>query len=520
MSSDPHPCSTDQDRLVCEMLPHQGVAGTMRSRNRTNGDETRQTSDRGMPKSARFILTGLAMVVAFGCANEPPPSDPALYRDCDMLVLVVDALRGDRLGCTGAPHDVSPNIDALAADGVLFERAIAQSTFTGCSIASIFTGLNPHHHGLYWGSLTKGEVVSAHALSPVHFTLAERLAERGYRTASWFQNRMLREELGFGQGFEVYQEIRGEKSDGSRRIIDSYLAWLADRPDETPTFAYLHVLDLHDPYDPRPPFDAMFQGPAAVAPDYDASAPDGWRSWLQQVKRGEREVSAAELEWITAHYDGAIASIDRQVGRLVDGLNQLGRYQDTLIVLTADHGDGFGEHGFLGHTNSPYDELVHVPLILKLPDARAAGSMLPFQVRLIDILPTMMEMAIGGESDVLEELDGCSLLPLLTAGSEDPRPERCREAVSEILLGGERLVVAVREQGMTYLMGESVSPALFDQTSDPHEQRNLAGRGLPTEARLRRRALEVLAAGRTLDGESHLVGSETLEEIRALGYVE
>ncbi len=460
------------------------------------------------------------VVFALSCSREPSPADATLYRDCDILLLVVDALRGDALGCTGADNDVSPNIDALAADGVVFETAIAQSTFTGCSIASLFTGLNPHHHGLYWGSLTEGDVSSAHILASHHFTLAERLAASGYRTGSWFQNRMLRGGLGFGQGFEVYEEIFGDKNQGTSRIFDLYLGWLADRVDDRPTFAYLHLLDLHDPYDPPPPFDTVFQSPGAVAPEYHRSDPNGWRNWVGQVNRGEREVSPAELSWIVARYDGTVLSIDRQVGRLLEAVKELGRYDDMLIVLTADHGDGFGEHGYLSHSNLPYHELVHVPLVLKLPGGLLGGSTVLHQVRLIDLLPTLVEMATGGEGPRSEGIDGCSLLPLLTSGSVDPRPEFCGEAVSEMLLRGEHFSVAVRQGGVSYVLGENAAPALFDQNADPREQANLAGRGLPTEARLHDRALEILAAARSVDADRRAIDDRTIEQIRAMGYVE
>jgi len=191
-----------------------------------------------------------------------------------------------------------------------------------------------------------------------------------------------------------------------------------------------------------------------------------------------------------------------------------------MIVLTADHGDGFAEHGFLSHSNLPYHELLHVPLIRKLPGARLAGSTVSHQVRLIDLLPTLVEMATGGEMNLSEDIDGCSLLPLLTAGTADPRPELCHEAVSEMLLKGKQLTVAVREGGLSYLVGENLPPALFDCKTDPQELENLAGRGHPSEARLHRRALEVLAAARALEVERRAIDSQTLEQIRALGYLE
>jgi len=191
-----------------------------------------------------------------------------------------------------------------------------------------------------------------------------------------------------------------------------------------------------------------------------------------------------------------------------------------MIVLTADHGDGFNEHGFLSHSNLPYDELVHVPLILKPAGPAIAAGTVPFQVRLIDLLPTLLETADGGEEELPQHLDGCSLLPLLTAAAEDPRPEHCREALSEGLVKGKHLTVAVREGDLSYLEGESFPPALFDRRTDPHELNSLAGAGHPSESRFHRRALEVLVSAQSLDVEHLAIDPETVGQIKSLGYVD
>ncbi|MCG6963495.1 MAG: sulfatase [Acidobacteria bacterium] len=471
-------------------------------------------------RSALWVLSVCGLIVAVvGCSLGPAAPDLERYRDCDILVVLVDALRADQLGCFGAGRNTSPNIDAVASGGVKFDRAISQSTFTACSIASLFTGLYPHHHGLYWGSLGNGQTRSAHMLSPDYETLAELLAANGYATMSCFQNRTLRAELGFGQGFQVYKEIRGGKSMGSRRIIDTYLRWLAERTSTEPTFAYLHLLDLHEPYDPRPPYETTFLPADAAAPAADLSTQNGWFAWSHELERGERQIPAAELRWVVARYDGIVRSVDKEIGRMVHRLRDLGRYENTLLVITADHGDGFFEHGFLGHCRTPYEEVVHVPLILKLPGGDFAGLTVPHQVELVDLLPTLAEMATGGNVELPDGLDGCSLAPLLVSGSQNPLPGQCREALSEVLLKGEHLVVAVRDGNLTYFVGDGIEPALYDRTTDPSETVNLVGRGLPGESRLRQRALEVITDRQVTRVRRHPVDSEALEQIRALGYL-
>lgn len=380
---------------------------------------------------------GLGVVFALGCSPEPVSDDIRPDRCRNVLVVVVDALRGDRLGCTGRQLDVSPNLDALADDGVLFQQAIAQSSFTGCSVASLLTGLNPHHHGLYWGSLVSGNAVSSHVLAATHHTMAEHFADRGFRTAAWVQNRVLREELGFAQGFAVFEEVRGDKHLSSRRIVDRYLSWLAGVDNVTPTFAYLHVLDLHDPYDPRPPYDTMFVEPGASAPELETLDPEEWHAWARQVDRGERRVSAAELAWLSARYDGIVRSVDHQLGRLIDGLRALDRYETTAIAVTADHGDGFGEHGSVSHGNVPYIELVHVPLILKMPDGAYAGRTVKHLVRQIDLLPTLVGTPAEQAPPRHPPSTGAASCPSsrptsTTIRDRQPAVKRCRRSCSAV----------------------------------------------------------------------------------------
>jgi len=431
-------------------------------------------------------------------------------------------LRADHLGCYGYPRATSPSIDALANDGVLFERVIAQSTFTSCSIASLFTGLYPHHHGMYWGGLkADSDRFKTHRLAQEYTTLAELLRDYGYDCVAWFQNRMLRKGLGFEQGFAEYTELHGRKQEVGGRIIDRFLNWHARRRDGTPFFAYLHLLNVHGPYDPNPPFDSMFRDPAGRT-ELPPMNWEAWGRWILQVNRGQRPISPEQLAGLVDAYDGTIRSVDTQLGRLFRTLRERGAYSDTVIVLTSDHGDGFMEHGFLDHGKPPFAELVHVPLIIKLPDQCYRGKRLNQQVRLVDVLPTLLEFdGPGGSGPEPSDLDGCSLLSLIQDKIPGAaRSKSNRKAVSEILVGGKELVVSVRDGRYALLHWSGGSEELYDDIRDPKEQHDLTGTGIEEVLDLRARTYEVEGAAARVRSPTVLLKPEVVKQIRSLGYLQ
>jgi len=454
---------------------------------------------------------GILFVIAIGCGAPHRP---------DVIILVIDALRADHLSCEGYQRDTTPAIDRFAEDSVRFTQAISQSTFTGCSIASVFTGRYPYHHGLFWGSLTNAgnETISAHILGEGEVTLAEILKQHGYNTGAWFQNRMLRQGLGFDQGFDVYNEQRGPKQGSIVKISRQFLAWVvAPGLRDRPFFAYLHVLDLHDPYRPPPPFDTRYGSFADVYSEKDLSHSG---AFLHDVEEGRRELSKAELDQLIALYDGQLRFVDNEIGRFLRQLRDANLYERSLIILTADHGDGFMEHGFLSHSRAPYDELCRVPLIIKFPDQRHAGKVVASQVRLIDIMPTVLDV-VGINNGKRPGMDGASLVPL-TAGLPwfQVRKTDDRLAITEILLKGERLTVAVRDGHYKFIMRQGEPDEFYDLDRDPSETTNLAGSGAPTEKRLRDQALRVIEESSRRASSKVPVDSKTLEDIRKLGYLE
>ncbi len=494
-----------------------------------------RTADRRTPAAQRggralrwsyaplIVAGGLALVTA---AAFRPGQDKARL---DVFVLLVDALRADELGAYGYPRATTPAIDAFAADGILFEQAVSASTFTKSSIASLFTGRYPYQHGVYWGSHREDpndpDSVTADLLSAEETTLAEALRGHGYLTAAWVQNSHLRGEMGFAQGFVDYQDQQGN----IERINRRFGRWLGRAGRRYPFFAYLHYIDLHDPYRPSPPYDTMFGGAADLGfyEDIDLAQ---WGSFLHEVRSGERTLTSAQIAQLRSYYDGQLRAIDGQIGRLFEKLKREGRYDSSLIVVTSDHGDGFGEHGFISHSTVPYEELVRVPLIIKLPDNRSAGRRIGQQVRLIDLLPTILDLTGvkaptdgGGRAD----LAGCSLVPMIRLGSRPPEMAHCGEAVVEIAQEGAYPVVAARSERFKYIHHQHRGDELYDLAHDPGELENLLAAGgqaaVPLSGeplKLERLALAAVELRGVRKAERVELDAETIRELKALGYLD
>ncbi len=429
----------------------------------------------------------------------------------DVLVLLVDALRADHVGAYGYSRHTTPAIDELARDGIVFEQAVSPSTFTKTSVASLFTGLNPYRHGVYRGSQRENPTkVTSDVLPQRLTTLAEVLRDHGYLTAAWVQNSHLRDFMGFAQGFVAYFDQQGPVERISRRV--EHFVGLAGK--RLPFFVYAHFIDLHDPYRPPPPYDSMFGDRAATSAAYAGIDLGEWGAYLADVREGKRRLEPAQVARLEALYDGQLRRVDDRVGRLLERLERLGLYDSTLIVLTADHGDGFLEHGFISHSTTPYEELVRVPLIVKLPAGRAAGLRVAAQARLVDVMPTVLEAA-GVREDL--QLDGCSLLPLLRGAAG--REGDCGVAVVEIAESNDAPTVALRTAGAKFIRRPGRPDELYDLAADPRETRNLAGTGLAEEAVFARMAEDVAQRRRQAASEQVTLDPQLIRELKALGYL-
>ena len=463
--------------------------------------------------TAAALVVLIALEAGLAWAFQTSRKDPDRP---DILILLVDALRADHLSAYGHSRQTTPAIDSLARDGVLFAQTISQSTFTKTSVASLFTGRYPHQHGVYWGSHQGADgQITSDLLRGDETTLAEALRERGYLTSAWVQNSHRREVMGVGQGFVEYHDQQGH----IERIHDRFLAWARGAGRRYSFFTYLHYIDLHDPYRPPPPYDTLFaQGADAATPDVYADVDFAeWGAYLEDVRQGRVELSGADVRRLEELYDGQLRAIDDQIGVLLHHLQELGLYDDTLIVLTADHGDGFLEHGFISHSTTPYEELVRVPLILKFPRGKYRGRTVERQVRLVDLMPTLLELA-GAPVDRLIaklELPGCSLLGELEGAAP---AARCGVAVSEIAEDeGAPPTIAVRTERFKWI--ERGAGELYALDVDPEERSDLS-QTPPAEALPLAELARSLTERRDAEGERLELDEEMIRELKALGYIE
>jgi len=321
----------------------------------------------------RCLAAAIAWLLAPACADKE--------RQPDILIVVVDALRADHLGCYGYGRPTSPHIDEFAKGAMVFDNAIAASSWTKPSIPSLLTGLYPSQHGVFSGNHDdEAGSITSDVLMDRHETLAEDLHTRGYRTAAFVQNAQLKSFLGFSQGFERYVDDAGS----AKEIIEQFLQWIAEEPDR-PAFAYLHLLDVHWPYQPPPPYDTRF-GNTQCSLELSGS---GWRTLRDDINAGKRELAADEVQRMLELYDGAIAVVDEALSGLFARLPD-----PCFVLLTADHGEELYEKQKIGHGHSLSETLLRVPFICRGPGIGAAGrTQVP--VSLVDVYPTLIDLAGG-----------------------------------------------------------------------------------------------------------------------------
>jgi arylsulfatase A-like enzyme len=290
----------------------------------------------------------------------------------DVVLIVLDTVRADHLSLYGYPRDTTPALAALARDAVVYRNAIAPDTWTASSHASLFTGVMPSVHGVRYVGAEHSED-GVHALGDGFPVLAERLAGAGWRTGAFIGNDgFLDPVFGLNRGFERYQH-KGMLPAGN--LIATVVPWLQRRQGRA-VFLFMNVMDAHEPYAALPPYDRMFPGHADGVPakPVPGRAPD----------------AVTTAHWIS-QYDGEIRYVDDRLGELFSALRAAGRYDGALIVVTADHGELFGEHGRWGHGGAPVRELVHVPLVVKYPGNVRRGVEEP-PVSLVDVPSTILAL--------------------------------------------------------------------------------------------------------------------------------
>jgi arylsulfatase A-like enzyme len=399
---------------------------------------------------AAFIVACAAAIAATICAAVSIGGCGPRRRSPNLIVLVIDALRADRLSCYGNPHPTSPAIDAVAAEGVLFEQAMAQCSFTPPAMASILTGRYVPSHGLLgWES----------RLAPAETTLADVVAGAGYRSAAFvYLNLLTRHGLsdGFGEGEEMVE--------GAERLTALAKAWI-EKDRATPFFLLLHCYDVHRPYTPPAPYDTLFD------PAY-AGTIDGGNETIDAVNSGARAISPEDARHLAALYDGEIRCVDDTLGRFFAWLRETGLVDETVLVITSDHGEMLAERDAprLRYTHDPslYDGVMRIPLIVRgpgVPRGVRAGA----QVREIDIMPTALDLL---DIDVPASVQGVSLFDAEGAARSEPLP-----AYADVYpepTRPERYLRALRVSGMKVIHNLTHGTwEKYDLAADPSESRNV-----------------------------------------------
>lgn len=470
----------------------------------------------------------LSLTLASTCFGCRPRSEKKAEtkKPPNILVFLADALVADHLGCYGYKIPTSPRIDAFAGSSIVFDRCYSQSCWTKPSIASLFSGYVPYVHravsttsdpdnpGEEQVEMFRGTFVS----------LASALGKLGYQTALYQSNPHCQQRFGFGQGFSEYRYVSAEKP---AQQVDAVIDWLKAAPDN-PFFLFVHEIDPHSPYtpdekfyrqlfdlDPKQQMEKLSADDRMIIDGYDLRyTPDVPRFFLPRL----RELSPEGTNYLKRLYDAEIRGVDYHFGRVLDSLNAFGLSENTVVCFISDHGQAFGEHGFYGHNHSLYQEVLHVPMVIRLP-GQTAAMRIPWNMSLYDLNPTLVTLG-GGEPE--HGMQAKSLLskdgtPMIT----ENRPVYAYYDASEPQMSAWQFCL-IQDNYKVIDHGEIGRPEIYDLGNDPKERTNIFG-PLPES--------EELAEKTRLIRREHLALSEmhgkpeyykrdqnTQDELRALGY--
>jgi len=338
-------------------------------------------------KKLTFKLSSIVLlsILVINCAaflgkwtSKPKPN---------IVIILIDTLRNDHLGAYGYKKNTSPSIDKMAREGVLFNNCFAQSPSTKASIASIFTSKYPSQHNV---------ILNRDALDESFVTIAEALKDKGYKTAGFVtNNNRINSHFNYDQGFEEWSEFKNEPINKmtAKKITDTAIPWL-EKNSEKPFFLYLHYYDPHTPYQAPEPYKNFFDK------TYKGNV-NGSNTDLKNIKFFKE--NPKELEHLISLYDSEIRYVDSEIKKFFDKLKELNIMDESLIILTSDHGEGFLEHDNFFHSYGVYSELINVPLIIRYPKIFKANQKSNIYVQHIDFFPFLMDvLAFKSKKGVFE----------------------------------------------------------------------------------------------------------------------
>ena len=465
-----------------------------------------------------------------GCSDEEPASTGSVAGERpNVLIFVIDTLRADRLGCYGHSVETSPNLDRFAEEGILFERAFAPSPYTATSHASLFSSIYPATHGI-WNRL---ELESGHTVFPSLSvnakTLAEVLLESGYQTAAVAGGGFVNERRGLAQGFELFDS----KTLGAVNRIERALAWLEEERDpDKPFFLFLHTYEVHYPYLPDEQtierFAPGYQGPIreAVGKARDLLASGSVKDPIGDIQNEffkplfKGDLTPEQIDFVHDLYDAEIWITDREFARVLAWLDEAGIRDDTIVLITSDHGEELWEHGYFGH-HRVWEETMHIPLLVQLPDG-PRGVRRGDSIDLVDLMPSLLaELGIEAPDTV----QGATVDLRKAPATVQPRNH-----VGQANWPLARVAWRIGEQKAMFFPDEGIDPQVFHLDEDPREQEDRAG--APGGRELIRQAQDWLRAFQDrsdahrerfrLHPKIHALSNftpEMIRELEVLGYV-
>jgi arylsulfatase A-like enzyme/glycosyltransferase involved in cell wall biosynthesis len=416
----------------------------------------------GPVPSLLAVVFSLATLLLASCSDRPSYDEPP-----NVLLFVIDTLRADHLSCYGHERPTSPNLDAFAADALRFEEVWSVSPRTVASHASLFTSIPPAAHGVWNQPRPGGDKETFDALAPSAVCLAEVLYKAGYQTLAVADGGWLQVDRGLAQGFALWDTAH----EGVDKRVARALERLAERDRRKPYFLFLHTYEVHTPLIPSDetlaPFDNGYQGVLrqALADARAAALTRGESELLRGVHEQffaplEPQFGPEETEFLRRLYDAEIATVDRAFARLLEGLERQGDLENTIVVITSDHGQEFGEHGLYDHAQV-YDENLRIPLIVRLPDGhrKRARGVRSEPVSLLDVMPTLLE-EIGLE------------IPPSVAGRaihlhRAPKQVQPRELWGEMQEFQPQILRVHGAERAFFAPDDQAAPRFFDAQADP-----------------------------------------------------
>ena len=413
-------------------------------------------------------------------AAQAPPSHPL-----NVIVISFDALRADRLGVLGQKLPLTPNLDRLAKESFLFSNAVTQAPWTLPSMSSFFTSTYPHEHQLTNKFSVFTEDRRELATLPRRMeTLAEAFRDNGYRTAAFTGGGGLEGSFGFSRGFDVYFD--SDTFDGFRLTFPLSLNWIRS-PDKRPFFLFAHGYDVHGQYVETDKIKSRFADPHYRGP-FTGSLKEFLKLRMMTIKEEPIHITQADARFWRALYDEKVLRADEKFGKFWGDLRRIPRLLDrTVIVVIADHGDQYYEHGGFDHGMTLYEELVHVPLIIHVPGR--PGRTIKSQVRLVDVMPTLLDLCrLHVTPRLRAQMKGRDLDPLME-GRPSPR-----QAVSETDFLLQSFKRSLRTAGGLKLIYdlENLRGELYDLKTDPGEHHDLRKEKPGLARRLTRRLFKAL----------------------------